>query len=155
MTKTESSTQQDLRRTRFLHFAGPAWDSNNPDQPGRLYPENAEDLSWYENDSNQSVKKQFRQLAKAFEKICGVRRLKEIKSLYGEEARLQGVTEEDERESKKQMYNRYREAFAQRHRIQVSDLIPSGIDYGITINNTRYNETVTLTVSEVDQLIAD
>lgn len=134
----------DQRRDQFL-FLGPAATPTHP--YGRLFPDvdhthspNSVDMkTWY---INEPLKEEAKKWQEALYKVLDVGTFHEIRNMF-----------KDER-MKKRAYERYREAVAQRHRIRILDQKSSGIDYGITLQNTRGGERISMTKRELDALIS-
>jgi len=153
-----SNSERDLRRTNYLHFGGLGPMNLEDSTPGRIFPETISPDAWYFSEQNPTVRKSARQWVKAIKQICGVNHLGEITALTGHDARVKGITEIQELVTKQEIHRRFREAFAQRHRIVLTGIATTGIEFGITLSNTRKDEknrdeVVYMSTNEVDDLI--
>src|SRR3989338_10118076 len=143
---------EELRRTNFIHFAGPGIS-------GRIFPE-TDPVHAYFLEPNPEVKNIAHTWVRTVKLICGVKRLNEVSAIFGDTARTKGISPEEREQKKKEIGDRCIEAFAQRHRITISDMATSNNDYGITLSNTRKNqfgepEIDTMTKFEVAELMTD
>lgn len=149
---------EELRRINFIHFAGPGPTIDKPIS-GRIFPE-TDPVHAYFLEPNPEVKDIAHTWVKAVKLICGVKRLNEVSAIFGGTARSKGISPEEIEQKKKEIGDRCVEAFAQRHRITISDMATSNTNYRITLSNTRKNqfgepEKDTMTKFQVAELMTD
>lgn len=132
---------ENLRRTNYP-FLGKQ----------RLFPETAPDpAQWFRNihSRSPSANRDMIRWGCAFKAIFGVKRIGDIPSFSDTPQNLEALT------------NRFREAFAQRHRIGIvydendPAITASTVDFGLLkLENTRHDKEKKMTKHQVDQLMS-